>query len=166
MAHRLFTQSDSPSAADFCALFAALDEATAPIAGRSQLRPFALLLHDNAGTVIGGLWGHTAYSWLAIEMLIVPEPLRYRGIGSGLVHVAEAIARDRGCVGMQVTTFEFQAPRFYQGLGFHVFGIQEDHPPGHTHLYLSKRLDGARAEQTVIAGSAIRPGNDDRQNED
>src|SRR5579883_2390016 len=135
--------SETPTAADFRALFAALDDATAPVAGLIQLRPFALLLRDEAGVVIGGLWGRLAYSWLIIEMLFVPERLRHHGVGSALVWAAEAIGRKRDCIGMQVASFDFQAPGFYQRLGFRVFGVQQDHPPGHKHLYLSKRLDGS-----------------------
>ena len=143
-------RSDRPSAADFWTIFTALDKATAPIAGPVQLRPFALLLLNEAGAVIGGLWGHTAYSWLVIEMLIVPEPLRNRGLGSALVHHAEAIAFERGCVGMQVASFDFQAPAFYQRLGFTVFGVQEDYPPGHRHLYLSKRLSPSNPAEPSV----------------
>lgn len=141
----MIIRSDTPSASDFRAIFSALDAATAPVAGAIQLCPFALLLPDDSGAVIGGLWGHTAYSWLAIDMLVVPEPLRRQGIGSELVRAAEVIARERGCVGMQVASFDFQAPQFYQRLGFRVFGVQQNHPPGHRHVYLSKRLDSGPA---------------------
>lgn len=102
-----------------------------------------MLLRNETGTVVGGLWARTNYAWLVIEMLFVPEQLRGRGVGSRLVQKAEAAARVRGCIGMQVDTFDFQARAFYERLGFAVFGIQEDLPPGHRCFYLCKRLDQA-----------------------
>ena len=140
MAHRLITFSETPSAADFAAIFRALDDETALVAGHAQIQPIAVLLHDCKGMVIGGLWGRTAYSWLTIEMLVVPPALRGQGHGSALMRRAERAARERGCIGIQVTTFDFQAQAFYRRLGFSVFGVQEDIPPGHKLLYLSKRL--------------------------
>jgi GNAT superfamily N-acetyltransferase len=142
MAHSLITCSEAPSAADFSAIFRALDEETAPVAGHAQIQPLAVLLHDCKGMVIGGLWGRTVYSWLIIEMLVVPPGLRGQGLGSALMRSAEKVARERGCIGMQVTTFDFQAEGFYRHLGFTVFGVQQDIPPGHKLLYLSKRLAG------------------------
>ena len=87
-----------------------------------------------------GTLGHTGYSWLSLDLLFVPVPLRGRGIGAALVSRAEDIARDRGCVGAHVAAFDFQAPQFYQRLGYTIFAVHEDLPPQHNHLHLSKRL--------------------------
>lgn len=139
MAHVTF--SETPTPAEFQALFSALDHETAAIAGPLTLRQFALLLRDGGdGAVIGGLWAHTGYSWLTIDLLFVPAPLRRHGIGAALVCRAEEIARRRGCVGAYVAAFDFQAPRFYQRLGYAIFAVHEDLPPRHNHLHLSKRL--------------------------
>ena len=69
----------------------------APVVGRAVFVPLAVLMHDEAGAVNGGLWGWTVYSWLIINMLFVPRPMRHRGIGSALLHAAEREARARGC---------------------------------------------------------------------
>ena len=71
-----------------------------------------------------------------------PASLRGRGLGSALVRTAEAEARTIGCVGMQVDTFSFQAQPFYERLGFTVFGVQENFPPGYRCVYLRKAFDG------------------------
>jgi GNAT superfamily N-acetyltransferase len=134
------TLSETPSHADFFALLSAVDGETAQIAGPMELRHFALLLHDNAGSVIGGLWGHTAYSWLTIDLLFIPPAMRTRGIGSVLVRWAEAIARERDCFGAYVAAFDFQAPRFYQRLGYTVFAVHEGLPLHHNHLHFRKHL--------------------------
>src|SRR3954464_11497118 len=49
------------------------------------LRPLAVLLRDpQDGRTIGGLYGRTAYDWLYIDVLFVPEPLRRSGSAPGL----------------------------------------------------------------------------------
>ena len=37
-------------------------------------------------------------------------------------------------------TFDFQAPGFYEKLGFEVFGVLADYPPGHKRFFMVKRL--------------------------
>jgi hypothetical protein len=46
----------------------------------------------------------------------------------------------RGCRNAWLDTHEFQAPRFYQKLGYVVFGKLPDYPPGFTRVFLTKRL--------------------------
>jgi hypothetical protein len=47
---------------------------------------------------------------------------------------------ERGCLNAFLETFSFQAPLFYQKLGYEVFGRADDWPVGHTHYFLKKRL--------------------------
>ena len=136
------TISDGASVEDFRALFQALDQFNAPMVGPARFMPLAVLLPGRSGIATGGLLGWTVYSWLIISMLFVPENLRRRGVGSALVGAAEIAARARGCIGMQVDTFGFQAQPFYESLGFTVFGVQPDFPPGHRCVFLRKPFDG------------------------
>jgi GNAT superfamily N-acetyltransferase len=133
--------TDAPSPEDFVTIFRGLDAATAEVVGHAELLPLAVLLRDDTGVAVGGLWGRTVYAWLMIEMLFVPVSLRGRGLGSALVRAAEDAARARGCIGVRVETFEFQAPAFYQRLGFMLAAVQVDLPPGHRCYSLCKRLD-------------------------
>jgi GNAT superfamily N-acetyltransferase len=137
------TIPDAPTHGHFKAIFHALDKFNAPTVGYANFAPLAVLIHDAAGAVTGGLWGWTVYSWLCINMLIVPEALRGHGIGTALVRAAETEARSRGCIGMQVDTFAFQAQPFYERLGFTVFGVQPNFPPGHSCVFLRKAFDDA-----------------------
>ncbi|MEI4470794.1 GNAT family N-acetyltransferase [Frigidibacter sp. MR17.24] len=105
-----------------------------------QLRPFAFVLRDGDGPVQGGLWGRTAYDWAVVELLVVPEALRGQGVGRDLIARAEALARARGCRGIWLDTFGFQAPGFYQGLGYEVFGRLPENPRGHDRVFLRKML--------------------------
>jgi GNAT superfamily N-acetyltransferase len=84
--------------------------------------------------------GAVSYDWLFVELLFVPEADRGRSLGTALIGQAEALARKRGCVGLWLETFAFQARGFYERLGFTVFGTLEDNPVGHSHFFLRKRF--------------------------
>jgi len=93
----------------------------------------------NEGEVVAGLAGETYCGWFFIRYLWVSEGLRGRGVGRELMAQAEARARDRGCHAAWLDTFSFQAPRFYQKLGYEEFG-RLDYPPDHQRHFLRKRL--------------------------
>jgi GNAT superfamily N-acetyltransferase len=106
-----------------------------------QYRLLGLLLKDEQGGTIGGLWGRSAYEWLFLELLFVPEQLRGSGVGTQLMRQAEEIARQRGLTGIWLDTFAFQALGFYKKLGYTIFGELKDHPRGISQYWLQKRLD-------------------------
>ncbi len=58
------------------------------------------------------------------------------------MEAAERAARERGCVGVFLDTYSFQARPFYEGLGYTLFDELPDYPPGAAKHYLFKRLDG------------------------
>ncbi|MFV3411147.1 GNAT family N-acetyltransferase [Pseudomonas sp. NY15436] len=102
---------------------------------------FALLLRDpDSNEVIGGLYGKISYRWLLIDLVSVPESMRGQGIGERLMRMAEEVAQEKSCTGIWLETFSFQAPGFYQKLGYSEFGRLVDYPPGHTRLYYQKSL--------------------------
>ena len=102
--------------------------------------PLNLFLTSAEGTVVGGLCGHTAYRWLFVQVLFVPEPLRGAGLGRSLLQQAEDIARQRQCIGVWLDTAGFQTLGFYRHLGYSLFGELQDHPPGISQYWLQKRL--------------------------
>ena len=113
--------------------------------GRPEVyRPLVILLTDPVNDeIVGGLYGSTMFSYLHVDLLFVPEPLRGAGIGRKLMGEAEAEAARRGCHAASLDTFSFQARGFYERLGYLVFGIVEDCPPGHSRIYLTKQLGAA-----------------------
>ncbi|TDK55750.1 GNAT family N-acetyltransferase [Pseudomonas moraviensis] len=108
--------------------------------GGSKSEPFALMVKDENGAILGGLYGRMIFRWMFIELLSVPEQGRGQGIGSKLMAQAEALAREKNCYGLWLDTFDFQAPEFYRKLGFSQFGEIVDYPPGHKRHYFQKRL--------------------------
>lgn len=132
--------SDTAERGTFEAIFHALDGASSNVIGRAEPRLLVIPIRRDGGDVIGGLWAVSLFRWLHLEMLFVPEPMRGRGVGSALVASAETEARSRGCLGIYVDTFSFQAAPFYEKAGFSTFGVLDDCPPGHRRLFLHKRL--------------------------
>jgi GNAT superfamily N-acetyltransferase len=132
---------DTPPVGTFDTIFHALDACSRDLIGPMRPRLLVIPIHDDAGTVAGGLWGCTLFQWLHVQLLFIPEPLRGRGIGASLMRTAETEARDRACVGSHVTSFNFQAAGFYEKLGYATFGQLDDYPPGHALVFFHKRLD-------------------------
>lgn len=108
--------------------------------GDPKWQPFALHLKDDSGTILGGLNGYTVYDWLFIELFHLSEASRGQGHGRALMARAEEFARERGCIGIWLDTFSFQARPFYEKLGFTVFGTIANHPVGGARYFMQKRL--------------------------
>ena len=117
----------------------AFNRATAPDPARDHV---FLFLRDEAGTIQGGLLAEVYFGWMFVAILWVDGARRGGGWGKALLEGAEAVAVSRGCHGVWLDTFSFQAPGFYQKLGYEVFGTLDDYPPGHTRYFLRKRLHG------------------------
>jgi len=112
-------------------------------AGDDNHIPLAILIRDSADSrILGGLCGDSFYDWMFIKLFFIPDTLRGHGLGQRLMQQAEDIARARGCTGIWLDTFEFQARGFYEKLGFTVFGTIPDYPKGYSRFFLQKRLDG------------------------
>ncbi len=108
--------------------------------GPRRYRGFAIALRDDAGVAVGGITGNTVWDWLQISVLWIPEALRGRGHGHGLLVAAEALGCERGCRFARLDTFEFEARPFYEAHGYRVVARTEDFPAGHTQFHLHKTL--------------------------
>jgi GNAT superfamily N-acetyltransferase len=118
------------------ALFQHNSEAGPP----TEIRPIAILVNDDDGNPVGGLYGRMFYDWLFVEYLAIPEEMRGQDIGTALMTQAEELARAQGCIGIWLDTFTFQARGFYEKLGYSVFGELADYPRDAARYFLSKRL--------------------------
>jgi len=105
-------------------------------------QPLAVFAYDAEGRVVGGLLGLTLHRCLFVDQLQVDAAQRGVGLGTRLLDAAEAAARARGCIGVRLDTYSFQAPGFYAKRGYAVLAALEDCLPGHSRYFLFKRLDG------------------------
>ncbi|WP_347901001.1 GNAT family N-acetyltransferase [Pseudomonas purpurea] len=136
--------SQNPSPEERLAILKPLRAYNIANAGEGHREDIALLVRDEeTDEILGGLYGSVFYQWLFIDLLSVPEQARGQGVGSRLMHMAEALAQQKNCVGMYLDTFEFQAPGFYKKMGFSEFGHMDDYPPGHKRFFFQKRLTNA-----------------------
>jgi GNAT superfamily N-acetyltransferase len=108
--------------------------------GQAEWYPVAFFLRDENGEVLGGLLGDIWAAWLHVKTLAVAAPARGQGFGRELMKRAERYALGRGCTDAFLDTFSFEARSFYEKLGYRVFGVLENHPAGHQHYFMTKRL--------------------------
>lgn len=133
---------EAPQEADYQAILAPLIEYNQAQIGQARAEKLALLIKDETGNTQGGLYAKVSGQWLFIELLVVPEAARGQGMGAKLMNKVEVLAREKGCQGIWLDTFSFQAPDFYLGLGFSVFGELKDYPvAGHNRFFMQKRFD-------------------------
>ena len=101
---------------------------------------FGIFLRGTDGAVIGGAdgwtWGGTCY----VRHLFVPASMRQRGHGTRLMARIEDAARARRCEQIVLETHDFQAPGFYQKLGFKIAATIDDYPRGHQRFTFVKQL--------------------------
>ena len=132
--------SQNPTPEDREAILAPLRAYNVAQAGDGKSQPLVLLVRNDQGEILGGLYGRFFYQWLFIELLSVPEQARGEGMGSKLMGMAEDLAREKECLGIWLDTFDFQAPAFYKKLGYSELGQIVDYPPGHKRFFFQKRL--------------------------
>lgn len=127
---------------DRAAIVAPLDEFSRQRGFVWQPRPIILVVRNELREIVGGLIGQLQWEWLRIEILAVAEQLRGQGWGRQLVERAEHLAKAGGCHHSWVDTFTFQAPAFYERLGYRQFGELHNYPDGQVRYFFAKVLAG------------------------
>ena len=97
-------------------------------------------LRDEAGRMVGGLYGWTWGGCAFVDLLWVDEAWRRRGLGGRLLASAEQEARSRGCTQVLLSTHGFQAPDFYAARGYRETGRFPNYPHGSYQVHLAKTL--------------------------
>ena len=97
-------------------------------------------MRDEREEIIAGIFGWTWGGCCEVVYLWVEENRRDLGYGKQLLKAAEEEAIRRGCFQVILSTHSFQAPAFYQRLGYEIFG-EIDYPKGYKQFYLKKRLN-------------------------
>ena len=101
---------------------------------------FCFAAKNREGKITGVITGRAYYNEVHIVDLIIGEAYRKSGLGSRLVRTVEEAYRGKGYDVVTLTTFGFQAPVFYQKLGYRVEFIRENSDPKLSKYFLSKEL--------------------------
>ncbi len=96
---------------------------------------------DDSGHTIAGLSGHTWGGCCEITRLWVQDSARDSGVGKALMAAAEKEARQRGCEQIVLSTHSFQAPGFYEKIGFEKLCAIPAYPKGYANVIYLKHLD-------------------------
>ncbi|MEJ0063218.1 MAG: GNAT family N-acetyltransferase [Alphaproteobacteria bacterium] len=104
-------------------------------------KDFAVLDHDPAGEIRGAVYvAYQAPGWGFIKLIWVKENERRRGLGQKLMKTMEEEAAKRECRSIYLWTYDFEAPEFYEKLGYTRYAVLEDFIPGHQRLGFMKRI--------------------------
>ncbi len=101
---------------------------------------WAALVRDDLGRIVGGITGTVWGEGGEVNVLWVAEERRGTGLGTRLLAAAEEHVRDNGGRNMFLSTHTFQAPGFYERLGYERSGAWHDYPRGHGDVFLHKKL--------------------------
>lgn len=101
---------------------------------------YSILLKDKENKVRGTMIVSFLWNGMHIDSLWVDESLRNQSWGSKLMKVAEEEGVRRKCTIAYTDTFTWQAPKFYEKLGYQVYGKLENFPEGNSLLYFVKKL--------------------------
>ncbi|MBK7975697.1 MAG: GNAT family N-acetyltransferase [Deltaproteobacteria bacterium] len=107
-----------------------------------EVEPLACFAHADDGTVVGGAVGRWWGGCAELQQLWVEDARRRQGLGARLVRAFED-ARTKGCTYFYVETFSFQAPRFYENLGYVTEYVRRGYPHGIAKHHLGKHVDAA-----------------------
>lgn len=100
----------------------------------------AIFVKDDDGRLLAGVYGWLWGQCMEVDNLWVTERLRGQGIGRELMRKLEEAARSRGGKTAVLDTYSFQAPEFYESLGYELFGIVDGYGHGHQKHFFRKDL--------------------------
>jgi GNAT superfamily N-acetyltransferase len=112
-------------------------------AGPLHRKPVALTIRDDSKALLGGLVGEIFWNAVYIQHLWVDEAHRGQGYGAALLQEMEDAARSASCEVSYLSTFDFQAPRFYEEHGYTVVGVLQNVPRGSRRRWFCKMLGPA-----------------------
>jgi GNAT superfamily N-acetyltransferase len=136
---RLVVETE-PAVEDVRVLEDGLTDFNAEATGILDAAWLAIFLRGDDGAALGGAYGWTWGGTCHLRYLFLPASLRGRGQGTALMRAVEEEARARGCTQMFLETHDFQAPKFYQRLGFAMVAELPNYPRGHRSLIMAKAL--------------------------
>lgn len=97
-------------------------------------------VRDGSGAFIAGLSGHSWGGCCEIKQIWVHERRRGQGLGRAMMMAAEQEAIRRNCAQIVLSTHSFQAPEFYEKLGYEKLAVIPSYPHGHENILYIKHL--------------------------
>jgi ribosomal protein S18 acetylase RimI-like enzyme len=137
---RFIATPGDPKPDDFQALATGLLSHHASQGHPRTWQKFCIFLKDDEEEVHAGIIVTFLWNGMHIDSLWVSESIRTQGWGRRLMELAEQEARNRGCTIAYTDTFSWQAPGFYEKLGYSLYGRLEGFPEGNALSYYSKEL--------------------------
>ena len=102
---------------------------------------FSFVAKEN-DNIVGIITGRSYYKEIHISDLIVLEQYRNKKIGSKLIEKVEEYYKNKGFENINLTTYDFQAPKFYQKCGFEIECMRENKQnPNLTKYFLIKPIN-------------------------
>lgn len=123
-----------------------IEESNLDVTGITNVEEIALQIKDSGGQIIAGLSGYTWGGACVIRHLWIVAAHRKLGLGRRLMAAAETRAQERGCSQIVLSSHSFQAPQFYEKLGFARTGEIAGYPRGHSDILFIKHLRQPDAE--------------------
>ena len=116
-----------------------LDDYNAGVASTRSSTPVRAVVIDSE-QVVAGIVGAAYWGKLHIRILWVHPDNQSKGLGSSLMDWIEQRGKELGCTAAMVDTMSFQAPSFYERLGYCRFGVSEGYEGGASRHYFEKEL--------------------------
>ena len=129
-----------PTPEDFKALSQGLLSHHAIQGHERTWKKYTIFLKDGNKKAHAGIVVKFTWNGMQIESLWVDEKLRGQDYGSKLMNMVEEEAKKRGCTIAFTDTFSYQAPGFYEKLGYTLHGKLEGFPQGSALYYYHKNL--------------------------
>ena len=108
--------------------------------GERTNQHFSLTIRDKNAKIIAGLNGFIFLDHARVGLTWIDERYRRQGMGRKLFKRLEEYCRSKGCRVIQLDTFDFQAPLFYEKMGFEYIGTVSEWTCGHDCHFMRKLL--------------------------
>jgi GNAT superfamily N-acetyltransferase len=112
----------------------------AQITGYFDARLLGGRVRAPSGETLAAFNGHTWGGCCVVSNLWVDDARRRQGLGRSLLEAVEAEAVRRGCAQIVLSTHSFQAPAFYERMGYLKISVIYDRPKGYADIVFVKRF--------------------------
>jgi len=136
----VITVEADPSPDDVRVISVGLTQHALPITHVPGFQRIAVFARDQESAIVAGAFGTINWNWLHVALVWVSEPCRHAGLGRRLMSEIERVAAQGGCTHAHLDTFSYQARPFYERLGYRVFGVLENYPPGQQRFFMRKEF--------------------------